>query len=107
MRKSKGLTICKCGLPYGLKQCGVVAVCPQRSQRIEGRLSLVQQQRVLFLSWMPYSAVAGSPYSQASLAAPREHARPQPNRTTGYREGFGTQLFKIVSAHLRFYQSIC
>ena len=32
-----------------------VAVCPQRNQRIMGRLSLVQQHRVLFLSWMPYA----------------------------------------------------
>lgn len=32
-----------------------VAVWPQRNQRIMGRLSLVQQHRVLFLSWMPYA----------------------------------------------------
>lgn len=32
-----------------------VAVWPQRKQRIVGRLSLVEQHRVLFLSWMPYA----------------------------------------------------
>ena len=33
-----------------------VAVYPNRSQHIMGRLSLVKQHGVLFLAWLPYSA---------------------------------------------------
>jgi hypothetical protein len=32
-----------------------VAVYPNRSQHIMGRLSLVKQHGVLFLAWLPYS----------------------------------------------------
>jgi len=38
-----------------------VAVWPTRSERIVGRLSLIRQHRVLFLSWLPYAPGALAP----------------------------------------------
>ena len=33
-----------------------VSVWPTKTERITGRLRLIKQHRVLFLSWLPYSA---------------------------------------------------
>ena len=49
-----------------------VAVWPQRNQRIMGRLSLVHQHRVLFLSWMPYSQSPLAPDGSFQAAAATE-----------------------------------